>query len=134
MADTSPKIALLLTGNELMTGDIVDSNSAMIATALLEQGYAVSIKVTVADALDDLCSELNRLTLTSDVVLMNGGLGPTDDDLTATACAQVLGVPLVRHPVALEHLEKIAETGLIKLNEANLKQTLLPDGLSLIHI
>jgi len=59
---TAPKIALLLTGNELMTGDIVDSNSAMIAEQFLDQGFEVAYKVTVADDMPLLVSEMERLS------------------------------------------------------------------------
>ncbi|WP_197481492.1 molybdopterin-binding protein, partial [Oleiphilus sp. HI0086] len=61
------KIALLLTGSELMTGDIVDSNSAMIAEHCLDQGIQVAYKATVPDELDLLVSEIERLSQHFDV-------------------------------------------------------------------
>jgi nicotinamide-nucleotide amidase len=77
----TPTIALLLTGNELMSGDTVDSNSAMIATRLGEYGLEVGEKCTVGDDPALLQSALTRLTTEYPAVIVNGGLGPTRDDL-----------------------------------------------------
>lgn len=130
MTDTTPSIALLLTGNELMSGDIVDSNSAMIATEMLAQGFSVDYKVTVADDLLLLEQELNRLSERYDVLLVNGGLGPTVDDLTAEALANAAGLPLCEHAAALTHLKAFCAAKNFKMSAANLKQTLLPKGCS----
>ncbi|MFT7371474.1 MAG: nicotinamide-nucleotide amidase, partial [Oleiphilaceae bacterium] len=81
------KLKLLLTGNELMTGDTLDSNSAMIAKMCLDEGIQVHYKATVSDDLDQLVSEISRLSQASEVLIINGGLGPTTDDLTAEALA-----------------------------------------------
>ena len=85
---SSPRVQILLTGNELMTGDIVDSNSAMMAQSLKDIGLEISRKVTIADDLNLLTSEINQMASTSDILIINGGLGPTIDDLTAQALAQ----------------------------------------------
>lgn len=122
------RIRLLLTGNELMSGDIVDSNSAMIAQCLSEYGLTIDKKVTVGDHLPTLIAELRDLARDADVLLVNGGLGPTVDDLTAEALAAAAGVELAEQPLALEHLEHwCAKLGLA-LNSANRKQALLPAG------
>ena len=131
-AQTHPSLALLLTGNELMTGDIVDSNSAMLAEKLLASGFSVAYKSTVADDLELLVSEIGRLTERHDVLIINGGLGPTTDDLTAVALAQAAGVDIQTHPKAYAHLEKVAELGFITLSKANLKQAELPAGCEVI--
>ena len=82
------KVQLLLTGNELMSGDIVDSNSAMIAQHLKAIGIEVKRKVTVADDFDLLINEIIQISQQADVLIINGGLGPTTDDLTAEALAK----------------------------------------------
>ena len=126
------KLNLLLTGNELMTGDIVDSNSAMIARYLAPQGWSIHKKLTVGDDLQQLIDALHWLARDCDVLLVNGGLGPTVDDLTAQALADACRVPLAEQPAALEHLtEWCARIG-VALNAANRKQTILPLGCALV--
>ena len=99
------RINLLLTGNELMTGDISDTNSAMIAQLCFDQGIQVALKSTIPDDFQLLISEIERLSQSADVLIVNGGLGPTSDDLTAEALAKVIGAELEIHPEALAHLE-----------------------------
>jgi nicotinamide-nucleotide amidase len=126
------KIQLLLTGNEIMSGQTVDSNSAMIAEQLEPKGYIIDRKVTIGDNLDDLVNELQSMSAASDVLIVNGGLGPTIDDLTSKALGIVTGLPLVRNDIALQHLEEMSGRYKLKLNDANLKQTLLPEGVEII--
>jgi len=128
----SPRVQLLLTGNELMTGDIVDTNSIMMAKLFKELGLEISRKVTVADDLSLLVSEINHMTNTSDILIINGGLGPTIDDLTAQALAQAIGVELIEHPQALSHIRQWCEQRGSELNAPNLKQAILPKGCQII--
>ena len=121
-------IQLLLTGNELMNGDVVDSNSAMIADELKSLGLEIYRKVTVGDHMSLLEEELETLSKSADVLLVNGGLGPTRDDLTAETLARVCDVPLQEHPEARAHLQEWADNKGLKLNAANLKQAMLPAG------
>ena len=125
-------LTLLLTGNELMTGDTLDSNSAMIAQLCLEQGIPIDYKVTIADDFALLVSEIARLSNTAQVLLINGGLGPTCDDLTAAALARVLAVELEEHPQALAHLNAWCAQRHYRLSEANRKQALLPRGITIV--
>jgi len=127
-----PNVQLLLTGNELMTGDIVDSNSAMIAQQLKELGLDIFRKVTVADNLSTLVDEISRLAKQADILIINGGLGPTIDDLTAQALAQATQVELVEHSEALEHLTAWCNRRGAELNAPNLKQAILPQGCTII--
>ncbi len=129
----APSIALLLTGNELMSGDTVDSNSAAIATALAADNVTIAEKVTVGDYPTRLLSSLDRLCNEHQVVIMNGGLGPTEDDLTAAIVAQLLGVALVENPDAKDHVINWCQQRGFKATGANLKQALLPDQCTLIH-
>lgn len=125
-------VQLLLTGNELMAGDIVDSNSKMIAQELKPLGLNISRKVAVADELTDLVNELNDMSQRADTLIVNGGLGPTIDDLTAQALAQLMDVELEQHPLALEHITQWCKKRGFKLNQPNLKQTFLPKGCDII--
>ena len=126
------KVALLLTGNELMSGDTVDSNSSRIAIALGERQIAISKKITVGDDQELLRESLRALCLDAGVVIINGGLGPTEDDLTADVVADVLGERLTDHPKAIKHLEEWCEKRGLELNASNLKQALLPESADIV--
>ena len=126
------KVALLLTGNELMSGDTVDSNSSRIAIALGERQIAISKKITVGDDQELLRESLRALCQDAGVVIINGGLGPTEDDLTADVVADVLGERLTDHPKAIKHLEEWCEKRGLELNASNLKQAHLPESADIV--
>jgi competence/damage-inducible protein CinA-like protein len=128
MTDHNPRVQLLLTGNEIMSGDTVDSNSALIARRLGELAIGVHRKVTLGDDPDLLVSELSAMAADADLIIVNGGLGPTVDDLTAEILATVAGVALEQHPVAVAHLEQWCAGRNLPLNDANMKQAMLPAG------
>ena len=120
------QVKLLLTGNELMNGDVIDTNSVMFAQQLNDIGLDVIKKVTIADDLALLRAEIIQLSQTADVLLINGGLGPTIDDLTSQALAEACEVDLHLDPQAHLHLKKWAERRNTTLNKPNLKQAYLP--------
>lgn len=126
------KIQLLMTGNELMSGDIVDSNSVMIAEKLKNIGLTVKRKVTVADDINDLINEISHVSEQADLLIINGGLGPTTDDLTAEALAKAAKLPLEEHKEALAHLTTWCNQKGYELSGSNLKQAILPKGCSII--
>lgn len=126
------RLHLLLTGDELMTGDIVDSNSALIARHLSPYGLHISRKVTLGDHLPSLTEELLALAAGADVLLVNGGLGPTVDDLTAAALAAAAKVSLEEHPEAIAHLHTWCARLNIPLSTTNRKQALLPAGCTIL--
>ena len=132
MTNSQLKVQLLLTGNEIMSGDTVDSNSAMIAQRLGELAIGVHRKVTVGDDVPLLQAELSAMINDAELVIVNGGLGPTIDDLTAEILAAVAGVPLEEHPQAVAHLQQWCAKRNLQLNAANLKQAMLPAGASIV--
>jgi len=126
------RIQLLLTGNELMIGDIIDSNSAMIAQQLKDLGIEVQRKVTVADDLSYLVDEITHMSQQADILIINGGLGPTVDDLTAQALAQASNTQLVENIHALVHLTTWCDKRGVALSHPNLKQAMLPENCHVI--
>jgi len=126
------RIQLLLTGNELMSGVTTDSNSAMIAETLAAINMSIYRKVTVGDDMDLLVNEIQHLSKHSDVLMINGGLGPTIDDLTASALAAASSLPLEQHPQALDHVQSWCQRVNAQLSAANLKQALLPRGVGIL--
>jgi len=126
------KISLLLTGNELMSGDTVDSNSAYIAQSLKDLGLIPIIKKVVGDDLSLLVSSIQELSKVSDVLVVNGGLGPTVDDLTALALSKATNQPLQQHDDAYAKLDEWATRLGFVLTESNLKQANLPADCDII--
>lgn len=134
MKPATPAITchLLMTGNELMTGVTIDSNSAYIAEQLNSIGLAVHKMVTVGDSLQVLAREMQAAIAEADILVINGGLGPTVDDLTAEALALTCQQPLVKHPRAETHVRNWCAQRNMVPNEANLKQAILPASARII--
>lgn len=126
------KISMLLTGNELMSGDTVDTNSTYFAQSLKDIGLDLYEKRVVGDALPLLVSSIQNLSSCSDVLIVNGGLGPTVDDLTAQALADAIEEPIQRNTKAMDELEAWAEKRDFVLTAANLKQADLPASAKII--
>ncbi|WP_019529247.1 CinA family nicotinamide mononucleotide deamidase-related protein [Dasania marina] len=126
------RIQLLLTGNELMSGHTVDSNSAMIAEQLHSKAYEVYRKVTIGDDFDLLVAEIRHISAHSDVLIINGGLGPTVDDLTAQALAVASGQDIVKHEAALKHVTDWYDRRKIRFSDSAKKQALLPEHCQII--
>lgn len=126
-------IEIIATGDEVLTGFTIDTNSAWLSQRLLEQGWQVRRRHTVGDRMDDLVDILKERSLVADIIIINGGLGPTSDDKTTEAASLAAGVKLELRPEWLELLrERYAARGRI-MAESNQKQACLPQGATLIH-
>jgi nicotinamide-nucleotide amidase len=126
------RLQLLLTGNEIMSGVTTDTNSVRFANALSKVGMSIYRKITVGDDLELLIKELQTLSLESDVVIVNGGLGPTLDDLSAKALSLAFDLTLVTNQTAFTHVDAWCKRINTQLNDANLKQTILPEGVDIL--
>lgn len=100
------KITTLLIGDELLIGQVIDTNSAFMGRELNAYGMELRRKVTVGDELADIDQALRDAFVDSDVVLMTGGLGPTKDDITKKALADYFGVDLVFNDATWERMER----------------------------
>ena len=127
------KISFLLTGNELMSGDTVDTNSNYLAQSLKDLNIIPYIKKVVGDDMPLLVSSIKELATVSDVLIVNGGLGPTVDDLTAQALSVATGAKLQRHPQALHALQAWAAPRDFVLTKSNLKQADLPSNCDIVE-
>ena len=87
--------SIITVGNELLTGDKADTNSLWLSTRLLELGITVNSKISIADDIDAINDALKYATDSSDVVIVTGGLGPTDDDITRNGIAKFTNTELV---------------------------------------
>ncbi|WP_297470967.1 molybdopterin-binding protein [Thermococcus sp.] len=127
---------VLTIGDELLTGNTVDSNSAFIAKKLTEKGYWVRRKTTVGDDVEEIKTVIQEiLSRKPEVLVISGGLGPTHDDVTMLAVAKALGRELILCEECLERIKnfyrELYEKGLIddpQLNEARKKMAYLPKG------
>ena len=115
-------------GTELLLGQIANTNAQWMSETLAEVGVDVLHHQVVGDNLDRIVAALRLALDRADVVLVTGGLGPTDDDITRDAIAVVMGVPLVRHPELEAMLrEKFGGMGR-EMPLSNLRQADVPEG------
>lgn len=119
-------VEMLSTGDEVLYGQIVDTNAAWLADFLFEQGLPLSRRNTVGDKLDDLVAILRERSTQADVLIVNGGLGPTSDDLSALAAATAKGESLVLHEPWLAQMEKFFKERGRVMAPANRKQAEIP--------
>ena len=128
LSDDAMKAEIIATGDEIRSGALVDSNSAYIARKLEAAGVEVVRHGSVGDDLEAIVSILRECACRSDIAVVTGGLGPTDDDLTALAVARAAEVDLARNPQALESVAAFFEAHKRPVTHTNMKQALLPVG------
>jgi nicotinamide-nucleotide amidase len=126
------KIGILTIGNELTSGRIQDTNSALIARAMQEQGWAVAGMMSVGDDDGAIHDALAYLLDRVDGVIVTGGLGPTADDITTAALAKAFGLGLYSDPAVLAHIRGIFEGRGLRWTENNAKQALFPERAQII--
>src|SRR6476469_8762130 len=119
---------VLAIGTELLLGQIVDSNSAWIGEQLAASGIDSYEHRVIGDNQTRIVEALRDLLSRSDSVLICGGIGPTQDDLTRDAIAELMGVPLVRHMDLAEHIATMFRSRLRDMPQNNLRQADIPDG------
>ncbi len=119
---------IITTGEEVLQGQIVDGNAAWLAEQLNSHGLDVQRRTTVGDRLEDLVAVFLEAAARNRVVIVNGGLGPTSDDLTAAAAARAAGLPLVEQHDWLEQLQARLKRQGGALTEAHRRQARLPRG------
>lgn len=115
-------------GSELTTGAKLDTNSQWLSLELSAVGIPVHFHVTVADSLDANVDALRAAANRSDIVLITGGLGPTLDDLTREALAQLTGTRLVLHEPSLEIIRGMFARRNREMPERNAIQAMFPEG------
>lgn len=125
-------VEMLSTGDEVLHGQIVDTNAAWLADCFFQQGLPLSTRTTVGDNLDSLINVFLERSQHADILIVNGGLGPTSDDLSALAAAKAAGVPLVEHTEWIEVMERYFISRGRVMPETNRKQALLPENAELI--
>lgn len=125
------KAALLVIGDEILSGRTQDKNVAQVATWLNVQGIRLAEVRVVADDTAAIVEAVNALRARNDYLFTTGGIGPTHDDITVDAVAEAFGVGVVIHPEARAILERYYEPR-GGLTEARLRMARVPEGAELI--
>jgi nicotinamide-nucleotide amidase len=125
-------VEILSTGDELLTGQVVDTNSAWLMDRLWDLGVMVRRKTLVGDDRVDLDLALRETSARADVVVVSGGMGPTEDDLTAERVAAVMGVPLELDVASLRAIEERFRRFGRTMTPNNEKQARFPRGAEIV--
>ena len=126
-----PTAEIYALGSEIVLGQTIDTNSAWISSKLNDLGIETVKHVAIADDIEIIKSVLNNST--SEIIIIGGGLGPTEDDLTREAIAEVTGKTLYKDPKLLEEIEnRFRKRGFI-LTKNNDKQAMIPETATAIH-
>ncbi|MCI8865099.1 MAG: competence/damage-inducible protein A [Lachnospiraceae bacterium] len=122
-------VELVSVGTELLLGNIVNTNAQFLAEQCALLGLSVYHQVVVGDNEGRLAEVLRMALGRSDVVILGGGLGPTEDDLTKEVCAKVMGLELVEDPHTRKRIEGYLKGGIFKeIPDNNWKQAMIPEG------
>lgn len=124
------KAALVIIGNEILSGRTADANTPWIAERLTERGILLAEVRIIPDVADVIVGTVNYLREQYDYVFTTGGIGPTHDDITAACVARAFGVDLVRDPEAFRILEEYY--GIENLTQPRAKMAMVPAGSTLI--
>lgn len=121
----SKKAAILIIGNEILSGKTDDTNSGYLCKELRKLGVLVSEIAIIPDDINQIAKTAAHFSKEFDYVFTSGGVGPTHDDVTMAGIAKAFGVNIIRHPALIEILKGWYKDG---LNEARLKMTEIPEG------
>ena len=120
------RIEIICTGDEVLTGKITNTNFSYMAQKLEDVGLSVHWGTTVGDDRDSLLAAFQLAAARADAVIVNGGLGPTVDDLSQEVAAQAAGVELVLHEEWLARMESFFSRRMRTMPPNNVKQAMLP--------
>lgn len=120
------KAEIITIGDEILIGQIVDTNSAWLGTKLGDAGIRVLRITSVSDSAAEITSAVNDAMRRADVVITTGGLGPTKDDITKHTLAAIFHCPLVMHRESFENIREMLEIRGFDFNELNQGQAMVP--------
>jgi len=122
------KIEIITIGDEILSGDIIDTNKSWLSEQCWKLGFSVSYHTGIRDDEGDIQLALTQAATRSDIILCTGGLGPTADDFTIEIAAKTFGQPRILDESTIQYLEKwYAKRGRV-MSENNRKQALVPQG------
>ena len=125
--------SIITIGDELLIGQVVDTNSAWMAQQLNKAGFRVKRRVAVGDVWDEIWNALDEEAAQSDIILITGGLGPTADDITKPLLCKYFGGKMIVDKAALDNVKYLFEEVFKRpLTERNIKQGEVPDTCKVI--
>jgi len=122
------RVAILAVGDELLAGELVDTNSAWLARAVRARGHLVTGLAAAGDEASSIARAVTAAVADNDLVLLTGGLGPTEDDLTRDGLALAFGLQLEERADLVAALTAQVQRAGVPLNPGSLRQTELPRG------
>ena len=125
MTDQAPNAALIIIGNEILSGRTEDKNLNYIAKELGKAGVRFMEVRVIPDIEKEIIATVNELKNKYTYVFTTGGIGPTHDDITSESIAKAFGVSLVKHAETIEKMEEYYNG---ELNEGRIKMCMLPEG------
>ncbi|HOX07032.1 MAG TPA: nicotinamide-nucleotide amidohydrolase family protein [Planctomycetota bacterium] len=128
MADSAPTAVILCIGDEVLRGEVVNTNAAWLGQELTALGFRVTEHGVVGDNEDAIVAALDQAVGSAPLVIATGGLGPTGDDLTADAAARFLGVVLAEAPEVLEAIAKRQGKTVAELSPGGRRMARVPAG------
>lgn len=124
---------IITIGDEILIGQIVDTNSASISRKLNAIGIAISEKISIGDTKDAIVTTVKRAMQSSEVVIITGGLGPTKDDITKSTLAEVFNSAMRYDETEGEHIRTLLARRGIAFTELNRNQALVPECCTVLH-
>lgn len=121
------KATIITIGDEILIGQIVDTNSVSIAKRLNATGITVEEKLSIGDDAEQIAATLKRAHTQSQIVIITGGLGPTKDDITKHTLARIFSSQLIENKAVAEHVEKMLAVRGIAFNALNRSQAMVPE-------
>lgn len=129
----NPYAAILIIGNEILSGRTLDTNTQTIAKTLEKIGVVIKEARTVPDEKQVIIASVLALSQKYDYVFTTGGIGPTYDDITSLAISEAFNVPYVRSEVIYKLLEQFYQSRGEHMNKAREKMAFIPEGTTLIR-
>jgi nicotinamide-nucleotide amidase len=124
---------IITIGDEILIGQIVDTNSAWMATELNAIGVKIVQITSISDNPGHLVEALDNARKRADIVLMTGGLGPTKDDRTKNVLSSYFSTPLILHEPTLEHIKALFKIRENEISKLNAEQALVPECCTVLH-
>jgi nicotinamide-nucleotide amidase len=124
---------IITIGDEILIGQVVDTNSAFLASELHKIGIRVERITSVKDRRDSIITALDEASRRSRLIIMTGGLGPTLDDITKQSLAEYFQTKLTLNEQVLQHIKYLLYARGTELNERNIRQAEIPEGCKILH-
>lgn len=127
------KTSIITIGNELLIGQVIDTNSAWLAGKLTETGFSVKSHASISDSEEDITTTLNNLLPETDLIIFTGGLGPTNDDITKKVLADYFDSGMILSDEVLSDVEKYISCAHSHMNKLNTDQALVPEKAKILR-